>query len=444
MDNKKGNKNTPLGVIGLFFSVFELTMSVGFTTTTGVLQWVVAIFAILVVLGVGVMFFLILWNRPQNLYPPSEYPKHLSPQAYTRSLYNPNADKMVQNSSLGSVISFPIETVENESSITPTSTLTSTLNPSSGAVESVVSESDQLLADGKYKEARSAYLKLAENTTDKKSIYESKAQAAYCLGFYDFSNCIDEFEMLLEECSDLIEIYHWYFETFFRLEQYVEAIEILDRAITVINDPDEKDRLRVVKCNALFQKGDLASAETSALELLKVIQKKERKAYIFRVLSEVYSKSERIEDAYVALTNSYNSDPTDYNNVEYIAQFYNNHGEYKKELFYRLEAACLSQNVKSLALLGNCYFSNDMYNLALESYMKANELEEKGSAWVLSNIGNIYNNLGLFALAIEYFTKAQELDPTSQYIMSGLSTAYSNKARQVSEADNILKANKAK
>jgi len=64
---------TPLHVIALLLGVAEVAMTFAATQTTGDVQVGFTVFAIGFPILTAVGFFLMLWNRPQNLYPPSEY-----------------------------------------------------------------------------------------------------------------------------------------------------------------------------------------------------------------------------------------------------------------------------------------------------------------------------------------------------------------------------------
>ena len=64
---------TPLLVIASFVSLTEVVVGVALTQASGTVQLILTLFAVLFPVGVAVAFFLVLWNRPYVLYPPTEY-----------------------------------------------------------------------------------------------------------------------------------------------------------------------------------------------------------------------------------------------------------------------------------------------------------------------------------------------------------------------------------
>lgn len=65
--------------------------------------------------------------------------------------------------------------------------------------------------------------------------------------------------------------------------------------------------------------------------------------------------------------------------------------------------------------LGNCCLSLNMYDVALTSYQKADELSEAKETWIAGNIGNLLSNKGLPSEAISHLKRAICLDDSSQY-----------------------------
>ena len=64
---------TPLGIIGGFLSITEVALAVVAGLTSGSIQWLIALFAVLFPFAVAALFFLILWKRNYVLYPPEAY-----------------------------------------------------------------------------------------------------------------------------------------------------------------------------------------------------------------------------------------------------------------------------------------------------------------------------------------------------------------------------------
>ena len=67
------NRNGPIWMIGALLGVIDLGLAYVGTTTDGRIQIAVLAFLGLYMCALFAMFFIILWNRPWVLYPPSEY-----------------------------------------------------------------------------------------------------------------------------------------------------------------------------------------------------------------------------------------------------------------------------------------------------------------------------------------------------------------------------------
>ena len=82
--------NYPLGIISLFFSISEAFVLYSITKASGSIQWVLIIFAFIILFGVGFMFFYILWKKPYLYYPPSEYNQDVKPGDYISAIKDSN------------------------------------------------------------------------------------------------------------------------------------------------------------------------------------------------------------------------------------------------------------------------------------------------------------------------------------------------------------------
>ncbi len=65
---------TPLWIIALFISLTETVLGVAVIQTDGDIQVALTAFVVVFPLLIALAFFLILWNRPVVLYPPTEFP----------------------------------------------------------------------------------------------------------------------------------------------------------------------------------------------------------------------------------------------------------------------------------------------------------------------------------------------------------------------------------
>ncbi len=65
---------TPLWIIALFISLTETVLGVAVIQTEGNIQVALTAFVVVFPLLIALAFFLILWNRPVVLYPPTDFP----------------------------------------------------------------------------------------------------------------------------------------------------------------------------------------------------------------------------------------------------------------------------------------------------------------------------------------------------------------------------------
>jgi hypothetical protein len=76
----------PLWIVSLFLGVSEVALATASTQTSGGIQVVYTAFAVSYPVLVTVCFFLVLWNRPQVLYAPRDFPAEVSPAAFTEAI----------------------------------------------------------------------------------------------------------------------------------------------------------------------------------------------------------------------------------------------------------------------------------------------------------------------------------------------------------------------
>lgn len=82
--------------------------------------------------------------------------------------------------------------------------------------------------------------------------------------------------------------------------------------------------------------------------------------------------------------------------------------------------------------LGNSCLQLDLYDIALNSYRRAERLTKDGSGspWIVANIGNLLNNKGLPTEACEYLERALKHEPRSEYSHDRLAGALKNQTAE--------------
>lgn len=85
-EQKAQKSPTPLWIIASFISLSEISLTVGVIQTEGGIQVALTVFVLLFPLIVASLFFLILWNRPYVLYPPSDYGRETDVGSYVDAM----------------------------------------------------------------------------------------------------------------------------------------------------------------------------------------------------------------------------------------------------------------------------------------------------------------------------------------------------------------------
>lgn len=72
----------PLWIIALFLGLSETTVGIAAALSSGWVQGLLAVFAVAFPVLVSAVFFFILWQRPEVLYAPGDFPEHVSINTY--------------------------------------------------------------------------------------------------------------------------------------------------------------------------------------------------------------------------------------------------------------------------------------------------------------------------------------------------------------------------
>ncbi len=76
----------PLWIISLFLGISELTVGAAATQSSGWVQSIFALFAVIFPAGVAGLFFAVLWKRPFVLYAPGDFPRHTPVSAFVEAM----------------------------------------------------------------------------------------------------------------------------------------------------------------------------------------------------------------------------------------------------------------------------------------------------------------------------------------------------------------------
>lgn len=108
----------PLWIIALFLGLSETTVGVAAATSDGWVQGLLAVFAVSFPVLVSTVFFFILWQRPEVLYAPGDFPEHVPISTYVdgmrrRSVRDPEIVQAVVNDTLRAVLPAALDSDAN-------------------------------------------------------------------------------------------------------------------------------------------------------------------------------------------------------------------------------------------------------------------------------------------------------------------------------------------
>ncbi|MFI2207931.1 hypothetical protein ACH47Z_46405 [Streptomyces sp. NPDC020192] len=112
----------PLWIIALFLGLSETTVGIAAAQSSGWVQGLLAVFAVSFPILVSTVFFLILWQRPEVLYAPGDFPEHVPISAYVdgmrrRSVPDPDTIQAVVNDMLRAVLPAALESSSDASDV---------------------------------------------------------------------------------------------------------------------------------------------------------------------------------------------------------------------------------------------------------------------------------------------------------------------------------------
>lgn len=112
----------PLWIIALFLGLSETTVGIAAALSSGWVQGLLAVFAVAFPVLVSAVFFFILWQRPEVLYAPGDFPEHVSISTYVdgmrrRTAADPDAIQAVVNDMLRTVLPAALSSASDASDV---------------------------------------------------------------------------------------------------------------------------------------------------------------------------------------------------------------------------------------------------------------------------------------------------------------------------------------
>ena len=289
------------------------------------------------------------------------------------------------------------------------------------------------LQEKRYDDAISLLEQEAEKTSDINKQVTLRCLIAHVEFLKDESNGIAAFRDLINNHGTSPSPYYWFALSYMDNEQYDEAINILIEGETKVQNPVQLVSSRVTCLERLGR-------DSEARQVLEeAIQEYPRNPAFYNTLAEKYHDMEDEESAIhwyrIGIAECAKNDWL----LSRYASFLVKTGEDEEALLrYKKLVSLDSQNATYWTLLGNAYLALELYDNALEAYIKADKLANSTEGWILANIGNIYNRRGFYSRAVTYLKQALELQPESQYAHERLAQAMTFQDKEKSREEEIL------
>lgn len=252
------------------------------------------------------------------------------------------------------------------------------------------------------------------------------------------SEGVEYFEALIDEHPKRLQPYQWYALTYLWNDLPAKALAVLDRGLGVVQN---KAILLDTKSDCLVRLGREDEALAAAAE---GVTADPTLAANYLNLSKISEKRGQVYVASAWLERGIDATLGAMTLLEAYGRFLNAHGTPAQAIdCYRAIVARQPNNFTNLTLLGNAYLSAGFNSLALDIYMRADELAHGEAGWILSNIGNILNNRGFYAEACKYLKRAVEREPDSQYAHERLAQAQKAEATERETMTALLEAARA-
>jgi len=246
-------------------------------------------------------------------------------------------------------------------------------------------------------------------------------------------NGVKLFEKYIDENKNSNIPYQHFASTLIQNNLFVNALEIIEKGL---ENSKNKVGLSIMKSNCLqsLNKND---------EAISFLQKQKNilnSPQIQLKLADLFNKTGQKEKALLEYLEGYKLDPKNEKLLFEFAKICYDSGQQKVcLLLYKYLIDIDIKNSTYWALMGNCYLELGIYNSALQSYEKANELSEEKEGWVLANLGNLYNHKNLYKKSEYYLSKSLKIEKTSEYTLERLSETYKNIKSEEEKINEILR-----
>jgi tetratricopeptide (TPR) repeat protein len=268
--------------------------------------------------------------------------------------------------------------------------------------------------------------------TDNNKILVNRKWTAYCKFKENESIGTALFDELLSTNKDNIKAHIGIARLYLWSDYFDKAIHILEQAIKQFDDNQE---LKIV-LSECYKKTD---GDEKALKYL-LENSPEKNIDIALEIANIYMDQKLLVEARNVVHTVYNNWPSN-EKIRYKYARIAMDLELNNIALFFLDSLNRDFPNKSdyLGYLGNCYLNLDLYDLALSSYRKANELAKENEEWIISNIGNALKNKGFCTESIQYFEKGIELAKSSNYAHERLASAIKQKEEEEQKGLSLVR-----
>jgi tetratricopeptide (TPR) repeat protein len=219
-------------------------------------------------------------------------------------------------------------------------------------------------------------------------------------------------------------------------EDYSEhAIPIIEKALSIFPG---NIKLLLLKAEYLDSIGNTTGAKSTLADAHPEVNPE-----LAIKLSRLYENEKNVDSAINVIHPAYLNYPSN-NELMYRYSRLLDAAKRYKEAVYLLNNLTLNdpKNVEYWGYLSNSCLMLELYNQAMISCRKAEELSEGKQAWIIQNIGNMFNNKGFYSEAISLLNKGMTIDPSSQYGHERLAGAIKSKDEEYKKYSEICKEGK--
>lgn len=290
------------------------------------------------------------------------------------------------------------------------------------------------LFDDNYSEARKKLKVAMENKTGEDLLVDNAWMA-----YIDFKE--DEvigLDKLLQLASDNMEsktVLSIVSRMFSWENYYDQALDMVNRALEKYEDDTGLLVLKSSYLTSIDEKED-------AIALLSN-KKFATNPDIAVALSEIYEDDD-LDKAIEVIHPAYIKYP---NNKEVVYKYARllQEKDCNKEALYLLNFLCTGnpKNVTYLGYLSNTCLQLNLYDKAMLTLKKANELAKEKEAWLLHNVGNLLKNKGFYSESEKWLRKGLEIEPSSEYAHDRLSKAIKSQNEEKDKFSALCKEGKS-